>query len=69
MPSYESSMRNLEKARSVDRPPRPWRSGQESQTIRLTRSYVSRSFSWKDEEHQTQLSAPLAHAFAVGEKA
>jgi hypothetical protein len=34
MPSYESSMRNLEKARAVGRPPRPWRSNQESRMIR-----------------------------------
>jgi hypothetical protein len=34
MPSYESSMRNLEKARTVGRPPRPWRSNQESRMIR-----------------------------------
>jgi len=34
MPSYESSMRNLAKARARWRPPRPWRSTQESQMIR-----------------------------------
>jgi hypothetical protein len=34
MPSYESSMQNLAKARAVGRPPRPWRSSQESQMIR-----------------------------------
>ena len=34
MPSYESSMRNLAKARAMGRPPRPWRSSQESQMIR-----------------------------------
>jgi hypothetical protein len=34
MPSYESSMRNLEKARAVGRPPRPWRSTGESRMIR-----------------------------------
>lgn len=34
MPSYESSMRNLAKARAKWRPPRPWRSTQESQMIR-----------------------------------
>jgi hypothetical protein len=34
MPSYESSMENLEKARSVGRPPRPWRSREEAQMIR-----------------------------------
>ena len=34
MPSYESSMRNLAKARARWRPPRPWRSSQESQMIR-----------------------------------
>ena len=34
MPSYESSMRNLAKAREKGRPPRPWRSPQESQMIR-----------------------------------
>jgi hypothetical protein len=40
MPSYESSMRNLEKARAAGRPPRPWRSGGES---RMIRRYV---FQW-----------------------
>src|SRR5208282_971663 len=34
MPSCESSMRNLEKARSMGRPPRPWRSRDESRMIR-----------------------------------
>ena len=34
MPSYESSMRNLEKARAVGRPPRLWRSNGESRMIR-----------------------------------
>jgi hypothetical protein len=34
MPSYESSMRNLAKARAVGRPPRPWRSPDESRMIR-----------------------------------
>jgi transposase len=34
MPSRESSLRNLEKARAKWRPPRPWRSSQESQMIR-----------------------------------
>jgi hypothetical protein len=34
MPSYESSMRNLEKARAVGRPPRPWRCSGESRMIR-----------------------------------
>jgi hypothetical protein len=34
MPSYESSMRNLAKANARWRPPRPWRSSQESQMIR-----------------------------------
>jgi len=34
MPSYESSMRNLEKARAKMRPPRPWRSAEESEMIR-----------------------------------
>lgn len=34
MPSYESSMQNLAKARAVGRPPRPWRSSQEAQMIR-----------------------------------
>jgi hypothetical protein len=33
MPSYESSMRNLERADQKFRPPRPWRSPQESQMI------------------------------------
>jgi hypothetical protein len=34
MPSYESSMRNLARARAKWRRPRPWRSTQESQMIR-----------------------------------
>jgi len=34
MPSYESSMRNLAKARARMRPPRPWRSIDESRMIR-----------------------------------
>ncbi len=34
MPSYESSMRNLAKARARWRPPRPWRSTDESRMIR-----------------------------------
>lgn len=34
MPSRESSLRNLEKARAKWRRPRPWRSSQESQIIR-----------------------------------
>jgi hypothetical protein len=34
MPSYESSMRNLAKARARWRPPRPWRSSDESRIIR-----------------------------------
>jgi hypothetical protein len=34
MPSYESSMRNLAKARAKMRPPRPWRSRDESRIIR-----------------------------------
>jgi hypothetical protein len=33
MPSYESSMRNLAKARAKWRPPLPWRSSQEAQMI------------------------------------
>ena len=33
MPSYESSMRNLEKARARGRQPRPWRSNNESRMI------------------------------------
>src|ERR1700730_15025476 len=33
MPSYESSMRNLAKARQKFRPPRPWRSSQESEMV------------------------------------
>lgn len=33
MPSYESSMRNLAKARAKMRPPRPWRSRDESHLI------------------------------------
>jgi transposase len=40
MPSFESSMRNLAKARARGRPPRPWRSSDES---RLIRRYV---FMW-----------------------
>jgi hypothetical protein len=34
MPSYESSMRNLAKAKSRWCPPRPWRSVEESRIIR-----------------------------------
>ena len=34
MPSYESSMRNLAKARARWRQPRPWRSTDESRMIR-----------------------------------
>jgi hypothetical protein len=34
MPSNESSIRNLEKARAVGRPPRPWRSNDEPHMIR-----------------------------------
>lgn len=34
MPSYESSMRNLAKAKARWRPPRPWRSVEESRSIR-----------------------------------
>jgi hypothetical protein len=34
MPSYESSMRNLAKAGAKMRPPRPWRSSDESRMIR-----------------------------------
>jgi len=34
MPSYESSMRNLARARAVGKPPRPLRSSQESLMIR-----------------------------------
>ena len=34
MPSYESSMRNLAKAKARWRPPRPWRSVEESRIIR-----------------------------------
>jgi hypothetical protein len=34
MPSYESSMRNLEKAQATWRRPRPLRSGHESRVIR-----------------------------------
>ena len=33
MPSYEASMRNLAKAKAVGRPPRPWRSSDESRLI------------------------------------
>lgn len=35
MPSRESSLRNLEKARKNGRPPRPWRSRAESRAIRM----------------------------------
>lgn len=34
MPTYESSMRNLAKARERWRPPRPWRSKEESEMVR-----------------------------------
>ena len=34
MPSYESSMRNLAKAKAKWHPPRPWRSVEESRIIR-----------------------------------
>src|SRR5208282_4941158 len=34
MPSRKSSLSNLEKARAHWRPPRPWRSNQETQVIR-----------------------------------
>jgi hypothetical protein len=40
MPSHESSMQNLAKARAVWRPPQPWRSRDEA---RLIRRYV---FQW-----------------------
>jgi hypothetical protein len=40
MPSYQSSTRNLAKARAKMRPPRPWRSSDES---RIIRRYV---FQW-----------------------
>jgi hypothetical protein len=33
MPSYESSMENLARARERRRPPRPWRSSQEAQMV------------------------------------
>ncbi len=39
MPSRESSLRNLQKARAIGRPPRPWRSRSESRLIR--------SFAWQ----------------------
>jgi hypothetical protein len=42
MPSRESSLRNLEKARANWRPPRPWRSSEESQMIRDSYSNGSR---------------------------
>jgi hypothetical protein len=35
MPSHEASLRNLAKAREKWRPPRPWRSAQESRIIKL----------------------------------
>jgi hypothetical protein len=34
MPSFESSMRNLAKAKEKWRPPRPWRSSEEGEMIR-----------------------------------
>ena len=34
MPSFESSMRNLAKAKAKWRPPRPWRSSEEGEMIR-----------------------------------
>jgi hypothetical protein len=34
MPSYDSSMRNLAKARAAWRPPRPWRSRDEARMVR-----------------------------------
>jgi hypothetical protein len=45
MPSYEASMRNLAKAQAMGRPPRPWRSSQESQIIRR---YVFQWFTCRD---------------------
>ena len=34
MPSYESSLRNLARARQKYRPPRPWRSSEEAEMVR-----------------------------------
>jgi hypothetical protein len=45
MPSHDSSMRNLAKARTKWRPPLPWRSNQASQMIRR---YVFQWFTCRD---------------------
>jgi len=45
MPSYESSMQNLAKARAAGYPPRPWRSDPESHMIRR---YVFQWFTCRD---------------------
>lgn len=50
MPSRESSLRNLEKARAKWRPPRPWRSSQESQVIRRL---VFQWFTCRDRNRQS----------------
>ena len=57
MPSYESSMRNLAKAKARWRPPRPWRSDQESQMIRR---YVIQWLTCRDR------SKPSGRAWARG---
>jgi hypothetical protein len=54
MPSYTSSMRNLTKARANGRPPRPWRSPDES---RLIRRYV---FVW----YTSRGTKPFGRAWA-----
>jgi hypothetical protein len=45
MPSCESSLRDLEKARAKWRPPRPWRSTPEAQMIR---QFVFQWFTCRD---------------------
>jgi hypothetical protein len=59
VPSYESSMRNLARARASRRwhPPRPWRSKQESRAIRR---FVFQWFTCRDR------SKPSARAWARG---
>jgi len=57
MPSYESSMENLAKARERRCPPRPWRSMQESQMIRR---YVFQWVTCRDR------SRPSGRAWAHG---
>src|ERR1700679_1763724 len=57
MPSYESSMRNLAKARAKWRPPQPWRSRREAQMIRRL---AFQSFTCRDR------SRPSGRAWARG---